>query len=344
VRVVRAASPEPLPAPIARAPTAEDLLMARAMNAQPWARDLIRTEVRRAAAVDAFVALESSQITGSFKVRGALFALARMHARGVREVVVVSAGNHGAGVSFAARALGMKATVCVPETAPAAKRDKIRGWGAEIIVVPTKSYDEAEVHAKKLAADRGLPFLSPYDDHDVVLGNGASLAYDVVRALGRVPDLVLAPFGGGGLATGLAWGFAEAAGEDLASARRVWGVQTEASPAMAASLERGAAVVAWDSDDTVAEGLEGGISEAAFDRARRAVAGVLVVSEAEIREAMRFAHEELGLVVEGSAAAAIAPMLAGLPLELGSARDVVLVLTGSNVDPERHAAIVSRSA
>lgn len=324
----------------ARRPTAEDLAAARALREQPWARALAPTEVRRAAALDAgangarvWLAVESQQVTGSFKVRGALFALERLAARGAREVVVVSAGNHGAGVAFAARELGVRATVCVPQTAPEAKRSKIRGYGAEIVVVPTPSYDEAERHALDLASQRGLPFLSPYDDHDVVLGNGASLAFDVVAALGHAPAIAVAPFGGGGLATGLAWGFG--------AGTAVWGAQTEASPAMAESLLRGEAILAYDSAPTLAEGLEGGIARDAFDRARAAVAGVVVVDEAAIARAMRFAHDELGLALEGSAATALAPILDGLPSELAppAAGDLVVVLTGSNVDPERLAAV-----
>jgi len=156
-----------------------------------------------------------------------------------------------------------------------------------------------------------------------------------------VPSLVLAPFGGGGLATGLACGLDHALGK---AARRVWGVQVEASPAFAMSLERGSAVTSLPYQETVADGLEGGIPDRAFTRARGVVKGAIVVSEQEVISAMQFAFHELGLVLEGSAAAALAPVLAGLPQEVlrdvatGTSRDaadIVVVLTGRNVDRER---------
>lgn len=275
-----------------------------------------------------WLALEALQVTGSFKVRGALVALDALGPGA--HVVAASAGNHGAAVAYAAKVLGAHATVCVPRSAPLAKRSKIERHGAELVLVQSDHYDDAEALAKELAVSQGRAFLSPYDDESVVLGNGASLAFDVVAALGRAPQRVLAPFGGGGLATGLAWGMsAESDG------RRVWGVQSEASCAMAMSLERGAAVERLETGGTtLAEGLEGGISADGFARAREAVAGVVVVSEEQIARAMAWACTALGLAVEGSAATALVPLLEGLPENLRGG-DVVAVITGRNVDPER---------
>jgi threonine dehydratase len=282
-----------------------------------------------------YLADESGQTTGSFKVRGALLALGRLRARGVDRFVAASAGNHGAGVAFAARALGMRATVVVPAVAPRAKRDKIAGLGAEILVHDSPSYDEAEAAAQVMARERGIPFVSAYDDLAVVAGNGASLGFEIARALGRAPRVVLAPFGGGGLATGIACALAHAAGESLAERRRVWGVQTEASPSFAMSLERGAAVERFSASvPTLAEGLEGGIAQGAFARACAAVAGVLVVSEASVARAMAFAYRSLGRTIEGSAAVGLAAALEG-GLSPADDGDVVVVLTGGNVDPER---------
>lgn len=280
-----------------------------------------------------WLALEALQVTGSFKVRGALVALDALGPGA--QVIAASAGNHGAAVSYAAKVLGARATVCVPRSAPLAKRSKIERHGAELVLVQSDHYDDAEALAKELAVTQGRAFLSPYDDEDVVLGNGTSLAFDVVEALGRVPDRVLAPFGGGGLATGLAWGMA-AEGEG----RRVWGVQSEASPAMAMSLERGGAVERLETGGTtLAEGLEGGISAAGFARAREAVAGVVVVSEEHIAEAMAWGCKATGVGLEGSAATALVPLLQGLPENLRGG-DVVAILTGRNVDPERLARVL----
>ncbi len=315
---------------------------------------LVPTTVVRARALDAladrrglarvWLALESLQVTGSFKVRGALVALAEAlgkHGPRVR-VLAASAGNHGAGVAYAARALGLHATVVMPAGAPRAKRARVLGYGAELVEIATPHYDDAEAHALDLARAAGTDavFVSPYDDPFVAAGNGGSLGFEIARALGHTPDVVVCPFGGGGLASGLGWAI-DALGEPSARGepRRVWGVQSEASPAMALSLAAGAAVTRLEADgETLAEGLEGGISDAGFARARVAIAGVVVVPERAIALAMAFALRELGVVLEGSAATALVPVLEGLPEELvpaPHAKDVVVVLTGRNVDRER---------
>jgi threonine dehydratase len=192
-----------------------------------------------------------------------------------------------------------------------------------------------------------MAWMSPYDDLDVLAGNGGSLGFEIARALGKVPALVLAPFGGGGLATGLSWAFSH---ESRGGQTRVWGVQSEASPAMALSLERGEAVVRLALEaPTLAEGLEGGISAAAYARAAEAIEGILVVSEEDIARAMVYAYRQMGLVLEGSAAAALAPLLQGLPApvlpqaEDAAAIDVVAVLTGRNVDPDRLGRVLSEA-
>lgn len=276
---------------------------------------------------------ESAQVTGSFKVRGALLALANV---GGRPVVAASAGNHGAGVAYAAKVLGVDAVVVVPRAAPATKRAKIESYGARIVLGPTDHYDDAEVLAQRLAREEGRVFISPYDDPAVAAGNGASVGYEITEALGHAPWRLLAPQGGGGLVTGLGCAL-----RDVAPGRRVWGAQSRVSPAMALSLQQGAAVERLiSSSPTLAEGLEGGISAAAFRRACGVVAGVLVVDEAPIARAMIYARDTLGVHLEGSAAVALAPVLEGLPAEvfasagdaLDAPWDLVVLLTGSNVD------------
>jgi threonine dehydratase len=333
-------------------PSAEDLAKARSLTRRfPNAR-LRETPVVRAKDLDLradpsektriWLALEALQVTGSFKVRGALLALDRLRGTGAR-AVAASAGNHGAGVAYASAVLGVPSVVVVPSVAPAAKREKIAAYGAEIIVCDSPHYDDAEGLAKHLARRESSAFVSPYDDLDVLAGNGASLGFDIVQAMGCVPRATLAPFGGGGLCTGLALAMADA-GAPLTRARSVWGVQSEASPAMARSLEEGRAVERLlTGGETLAEGLEGGISKAAFERARAAVAGVVVVDETAIARALAEAYRGLGLVLEGSAATALVPILDGLPEELRGG-DVVCVLTGRNIDRERLDAVVRANA
>ena len=326
------------------------LAIARELAARfPQAR-LRETAVVRAPDLDAradargqtrvWLALESLQVTGSFKVRGALMAIDRVRGKGAR-AITASAGNHGAGVAYAAQMLGVSAVVVVPSTSPHAKRAKIAAWGADIVVCSSPHFDDAEALARELAEREKGIFVSAYDDLDVVAGNGASLGYDIVRGMGGVPDATLAPIGGGGLCTGLAVAMADEAGQPLAKSRTVWGAQSEASPAAARSLETGRALVRLTEDaPTLAEGLEGGIAESAFERARAAIAGVVVVTEPDIAAAMAYAHRDLGLVLEGSAAVALVPILRGLPDPLRGG-DVVVVLTGRNVDPERMARVLA---
>ncbi|GAC1550648.1 MAG: threonine/serine dehydratase [Polyangiales bacterium] len=306
---------------------------------------LIRAPIdRRAPSVRIWLALECMQITGSFKVRGALLAMEALvaaapadeRAAGV-EVIAASAGNHGIGVSLAAKVLGAKATIVVPRGAPKAKTDKIASYGATVKYAQSTGYDDAEAEAIELARALGLPFLSPYDDLDVLTGNGASLGYEIIEKLGKMPDLVYAPIGGGGLATGLALAI-----RDASSGSRVWGVQSEASCAFARSLETGVAVTTLPPAETLAEGLEGGISLRGVARARQVLAGAIVVTEEEIANAMRFGVRELGLTLEGSAAVALAAALA-TPLAAEHAEvagDVVVVLTVRKVDPDRLARVV----
>ena len=294
--------------------------------------------VRAPGAGRTWLALESMQVTGSFKVRGALLAVEALIASGGGkpvEIVAASAGNHGIGVAFAAKVLGATATVVVPRGAPRTKTDKIAAHGATIVHAQSMGYDDAEAEAIELARTRGLPFLSPYDDLDVLVGNGASLAFEIVRALGKLPDVLHCPIGGGGLATGLACGLAH----EGSTVPLVWGVQSEASCAFARSLETGIAVTTLPPAVTFAEGLEGGISQRGFARAEATLAGVFVATEGELERAMTYAVRELGLTLEGSAAIALAPML-GDASAAPPDHDVVIVLTGRNVDPERLAGIV----
>jgi len=291
-----------------------------------------------------WLALEALQVTGSFQVRGALLAVASAsgNTSRSRHVVAPSVGNHGIGIAYAACVLGMSATVVVPRTASRSKREKIERYGAELVVASTDRYDVAEALAKEIAATQGAAFIGPAEDVEVMLGNGGSLGFEIVRGLGGVPERVIAPFGGGGLATGLAWALAaDAVGP---TDRSVWGVQSEVCSRMATALESGALVVdgPCTHGPTLAEELAGVLSADAFERARGAIAGIALVSETQIASAMVHAYEDMGLVLEGTAAVALAPVLFGLPDRLRGG-DVVVVLTGRNIDPERLDSVLARA-
>ncbi|CAN5682060.1 threonine/serine dehydratase [soil metagenome] len=311
-------------------------------NLRPIA--LIRTEDLDARARGrVWIALEALQTTGSFKVRGALLALDELRQQGHRRVVAASAGNHGAGVAHAARVLGMEADVFVPSNTPQKKRQRIQR-GARLVVAESPHYDAAEREARAFAAAAKLPFLSPYDDPAIIAGNGASMGFEIVADLGRVPSRVLVPVCGGGLATGVSAALhIERERTGSQNDVRIYGVQSEASPAFAMSVQSGCAVETLELDrPTLAEGLEGGISRAAFERTRAALNGVMVVTEESIARAMIGIHTGIGLYVEGSGAAALAPLLDALPDALRPETeddDLVVLLTGGNVDDDRFAAL-----
>lgn len=288
-----------------------------------------------------WIALENLQITGSFKVRGALCAVDEARLAGHTHVVAASAGNHGVGIAHASRALGLQARVFVPAKAPKTKIDKMVAAGA-IVDFCEDGYDQAEFLARRAAAAFGCPFISPYEDMCVAFGNGASLAFEISEYFGEVPSHLIAPIGGGGLASGLAMGFAHLQGH---SPPIVWTAQSEASAAFAHSLERGSALESLEppADGTLAEGLEGGISQASFARARALLLGVTVVSEKEIAKAMQQAKEKLQFRLEGSAAVALVPLLSELPPILKGG-NLVIVLTGRNVDESTFSRVVPSAA
>jgi threonine dehydratase len=274
------------------------------------------------------LALEALQVTGSFKVRGALVAL-DSHRRG-SHVVAASGGNHGVGVAYAASVLGMYAVVCVPTSVSALKRDKIHRYGANIVPVSSNRPEDVEARALRIAEEQNAAYISSYDDLDVVLGNGASLGFEIVRALGGIPDRILAPVGSGGLVTGLAWAFdADAQGP---MERLVWGAQSERACTLARWLEHAPAHSRSQNPSSLAKALAGGAMSNALARVESTVAGVVVLPDEAIRETMADIHREMGLMLESSAAAALAPVRGGLPPPLCGG-DLVVVLSGRNIDP-----------
>ncbi|HEX2187633.1 MAG TPA: pyridoxal-phosphate dependent enzyme [Longimicrobiaceae bacterium] len=285
------------------------------------------------AGADVHLKLESLQRTGSFKLRGAANALAALppgeHARGV---VTASAGNHGMGVAWAARALGVPAAVFVPAGAPATKRRRIARWGAELREVPG-GYDEAHHAAEEHARGRGLPFVNAFSDFQVVAGQG-TVALEVLAALPEARTLVV-PAGGGGLVGGMGI-VARALGRGV----RVVGVQTEATSALHESLAAGE-LRSPPVAPTLCEGLSGDIDARSLELARRVVDEVVLVGEDAVRRAVRHLYLEEGVVAEGSAAVGVAALLEGaVP---GLRGPVVVVVTGGNIDAATLAAILTDS-
>jgi threonine dehydratase len=274
---------------------------------------------------DVWLKYECFQATGSFKLRGALNALLTMSDQQLQKgVLTASAGNHGLGVARAAAVLGVAATVVVPETASPAKVEALRSSGAELLLRGA-TYDDAESAAMSTARERGLPFISAYNDAAVVAGGG-TIALEVMEDLPATRTMVV-PAGGGGLISGIG-----VAAHGLDPAIAVYGAQSTASPALHAALEAGARVRV-DVLPSLADGLSGNVEDGSitFDLLKEHVRQVVLVTESDIVDAMRWLLEHEHVLVEGSAAVGVAALLRGL---LPTEGPLVLVLTGRNVAAE----------
>lgn len=299
---------------------------------------VLRTPLREAAGLSQRVGLpvwlkcEHQQITGSFKLRGASNALLALdnEAR-ARGVVTASTGNHGRAVAFAARRLGVRAVVCMSNLVPANKVEAVQSLGAEVRIVG-QSQDDAQREVDRLVADAGMTMVPPFDDANVIAGQG-TLGLELME---QAPDttVLLIPLSGGGLISGVAL-----AAKTLNPDIRVIGVSMERGAAMQASL--GARhPVEIEELPTLADSLGGGIgldNRHTFAMVQAMVDEVVTVSEDEIAEAIRTAYFEEGEVIEGAAAVGIAA-LAGRKVRPSG--PVIVVLSGRNIDMQLHARII----
>jgi len=277
---------------------------------------------------------ESLQPVGAFKIRGAYHAISSLTpAERARGVVAHSSGNHAQGVARAARLLGVHAVIVMPSDAPAIKRRRVEADGAEIVTVGPISGEREEM-AARLATDRGLVPVPPYDDDRIIAGQGTcglEIAEDV-------PDLaaVLVPIGGGGLSSGVA-----VAVRALVPGARIIGVEPELAADAAESLRAGK-VIRWDgalARRTIADGTRTqSIGQRNFAHLSQLLDDIITVTEEEIAAGVRLVAEESRLVAEPSgalapAAARFRAREAGL---VGLEGTVVAVVSGGNVDPERY--------
>lgn len=280
---------------------------------------------------EVLIKTEQEQATGSFKLRGAFNKILTLsHDDRRRGVVAASSGNHGAAVAYACRALGIQATVYVPEGASTAKVGKIRAKGAEVVHFGTDGLD-TELEARRVAVETGRAYVSPYNDVAVMAGQG-TLAVELLQQAGELTYVYVA-VGGGGLIGGMASYLAE-----VAPGVRVVGALPEASPVMAASVAAGH-VVEMATFPTLSDGTAGGMEadSVTFDVCRTLVHEWVTVSEDEIAEAMRLWARHHEGEIEGAAGVAIAACLRGAGRMDG--QRVAIVICGGNIAPERWTAV-----
>ena len=286
----------------------------------------VRTPLRYVEPLDAYLKLENLQPMGAFKIRGAYNAISRMPQAERRQgVITYSSGNHGQAVAYAAQLLGLRAVVVMPETAPAVKVAGVNKWGGEVVFAGRTSQDR-QVKAEELAAREGLAVVPPFDHPDIVAGQG-TVGLEIAADLPDVGTVVV-PVGGGGLISGVVVGLAAAG-----SAARVWGVEPAGAPKLARSLAAGRPVL-LERTASLADGLitlsVGDIPFAHLARHRDRLAGVVLVEDDALREAVQFLWRQCRIAVEPSGAATTAA------LRSGAVRPVpptVLVVSGGNVDP-----------
>ncbi|TMB80141.1 MAG: threonine/serine dehydratase [Chloroflexi bacterium] len=280
----------------------------------------------------AYLKAELFQRTGSFKPRGAVFALASLpEKQRAKGIVTMSAGNAAAAIAYAAKATGAKVTVAMPESAPKLKVDATRGYGAEIRFA--KDMTGLRELVGKLQDESGAYFLHPYDDDAMIAGHG-STALEILEDMPEA-DLIVVGIGGGGLISGVA-----VAASAKRKGIRIVGVEPEGAPTMRTALDAGKPV-ALTAIKTIADGLAGPIAGTrGFDICQRLVEDVVLVSDEQIVEGMRFLAERAKLVAEPAGAAATAALLAG-KIRVRPGERVVSIVSGGNVDRARFAELIA---
>ena len=272
---------------------------------------------------------ESLQPIGSFKLRGAYNKIASLTAEErSRGVISYSSGNHAQGVAYAARALGARAVIVMPSNAPQIKRDATAAYGAEIVEVGPGS-DERRIKAEELAAAHGYVVIPPYNDEQIIAGQG-TIGLEIAEDLPGV-DLVLVPIGGGGLSSGVATAL-----KMCGSRARVIGVEPALANDAQQSLQQGRIVKisAEQASSTIADGLRTqGIGAINYEHLKRYLDGVVTVGEEEIRAAMRTILMGARLMVEPSGAVTTAAWLFHRH-ELPTSTQTVAVISGGNAEPD----------
>ena len=298
------------------------------------AENLLRTVVRKTdlvyaprlcPGVDLYLKTENLQTTGSFKLRGAYYKISRLsQAERERGVIACSAGNHAQGVALAATKNCIKSVICLPEGAPISKIEATKRYGGEVCLVPGV-YDDAYKTALSLRDQYGYTFIHPFDDVDVIAGQG-TIAIELIDQLPDM-DAIVIPIGGGGLASGVAFAM-----KTINPSVKIYGVQSSGAPSMLASRQTGE-IVELASVSTIADGIAvkkpGRLT---FDICQRFIDEIVSVTDEEISSAIIALMAKHKLVTEGAGAAAVAAIMFG-KINLAE-RKTVAILSGGNIDLE----------
>ncbi|MGL4606633.1 MAG: threonine ammonia-lyase [Eubacteriaceae bacterium] len=282
---------------------------------------------------DVYLKTENLQITGSFKVRGACYKISQLSEKEKSKgVIACSAGNHAQGVAMAASINGIKATICLPDGAPISKVESTKSYGAEVCLVEGV-YDDAFNKAIELQKEKGYTFIHPFDDEQVIAGQG-TIGLELLESL---PDLdaVVVPIGGGGLISGIAFAI-----KALRPEIKVYGVQASGAPSMVKAIEKNR-IEALEQVSTIADGIAvKAPGNETFELCKKYVDKIVTVTEDEISTAILTLIEQQKLIAEGAGAVSVAATMFGkLPIR---GKKVVCLVSGGNIDVTILSRIIKR--
>ena len=314
------------------------LTLDKVFNAQTVLKSIIReTNVVRAYGIapdcELYLKPENLQITGSFKVRGSAYKIAMLSDEEKKKgVIACSAGNHAQGVALAATKNSIRSLICLPDTAPISKVEATKGFGAEVCLVEG-CYDDAYKKALELRDSKGYTFVHPFDDENVIAGQG-TIALEILNDLDNI-DAIVVPIGGGGLISGIAYTV-----KQIRPSVKVYGVQAAGAPSMFNSVKKGE-IECLSGVSTIADGIAvKQPGENTFRYVSEYVEEVALVTDDEVASAILALVEKQKMIAEGAGATAVAAVMAG-KFDLKGKR-VVAVVSGGNIDVTSLSRVIDR--
>lgn len=314
------------------------LSLDKVFNAQTVLKSIIReTNVVRAYGIapecELYLKPENLQITGSFKVRGSAYKIAMLSdEEKAKGVIACSAGNHAQGVALAATKNGIKSLICLPDTAPISKVEATKGFGADVCLVEG-CYDDAYLKALELKENEGYTFVHPFDDENVIAGQG-TIALEILNDLDDI-DAIVVPIGGGGLISGIAY-----TAKQIRPSVKVYGVQVAGAPSMYNSVKDGE-IECLSSVSTIADGIAvKQPGEKTYALVKEYVDEIALVTDDEVASAILALIEKQKMIAEGAGATAVAAVMAG-KFDLKGKR-VVAVVSGGNIDVTSLSRVIDR--
>ena len=314
------------------------LTLDKVFDAQTVLKNIIReTNLVRAHGIapkcELYLKPENLQFTGSFKIRGAAYKIAMLSPEEKKNgVIACSAGNHAQGVALAATKNGIKSLICLPDTAPISKIEATKGFGADVCLVEG-CYDDAYRRALELRDEKGYTFVHPFDDENVIAGQG-TIALEILNDIDNI-DTIVVPVGGGGLISGIAYTV-----KQIRPSVKVYGVQVTGAPSMFNSVKNGQ-IECLSSVSTIADGIAvKQPGENTYSLVSEYVDELVLVSDDEVASAILALIEKQKMVAEGAGAAAVAAIMSG-KLDVAGKR-VVAVVSGGNIDVTSLSRVIDR--